>query len=104
MMGMPVEPAQLFYEFRLDDDVPPDHLLRRIDRFLDLESVRSKLTPIYSTIGRPSIDPELMMRMLLVGYCMGIRFTVSVTYYLVASLIRIATSRLEAAGCRGHGV
>ena len=73
MMGMQVEPAQLFYEFRLDDHVPGDHLLRRIDRFLDLESVRSELKPFYSTIGRPSIDPELMMRMLIVGYCMGIR-------------------------------
>lgn len=73
MMGMQVEPAQLFYEFRLDDHVPSDHLLRRIDRFLDLESVRSELKPFYSSIGRPSIDPELMMRMLIVGYCMGIR-------------------------------
>ena len=73
MMGMQIEPAQLFYEFRLDDHVPTDHLLRRIDQFLDLESVRSELKPFYSTIGRPSIDPELMMRMLIVGYCMGIR-------------------------------
>ena len=70
---MQVEPAQLFYEFRLDDHVPADHLLRRIDRFLDLASVRSELRPFYSAIGRPSIDPELMMRMLLVGYSMGIR-------------------------------
>ena len=73
MMGMQVEAAQLFYEFRLDDHVPDDHLLRRIDRFLDLESVRSELKPFYSGIGRPSIDPALMMRMLIVGYCMGIR-------------------------------
>jgi len=73
MMGMQVEPAQLFYEFRLDDHVPADHLLRRIDRFLDLDSVRTELKPFYSTIGRPSIDPALMMRMLIVGYCMGIR-------------------------------
>lgn len=75
MMGMQVEAAQLFYEFRLDDHVPFDHLLRRIDidRFLDLESVRCELRPFYSTIGRPSIDPELIMRMLIAGYCMGIR-------------------------------
>ena len=73
MMGMQVEPAQLFYEFRLDDHVPTDHLLRRIDQFLELEGVRSGLKPFYSTIGRPSIDPTLMMRMLIVGYCMGIR-------------------------------
>ncbi|TIT05361.1 MAG: transposase [Mesorhizobium sp.] len=62
-----------FYDFCLDDHVPDDHLLRRIEQFLDLESVRSELKPFYSTIGRPSIAPELMMRMLLVGYCMGIR-------------------------------
>ncbi|TKB76791.1 MAG: transposase [Mesorhizobium sp.] len=73
MMGSQVAPAQLFYDFCLDDHVPDDHLLRRIDQFLDLESVRSELKPFYSTIGRPSIAPELMMRMLVVGYCMGIR-------------------------------
>jgi transposase len=73
MMGMQVAPAQLFYDFCLDDHVPGDHLLRRIDRFLDLESVRSALKPFYSSIGRPSVDPELMMRMLIVGYCMGLR-------------------------------
>jgi transposase len=73
MMGTQAAPAQLFYDFCLDDHVPSDHLLRRIDRFVDLERVRSELKPFYSTIGRPSIDPELMMRMLIVGYCMGIR-------------------------------
>ena len=73
MMGMQVAPAQLFYDFCLDDPVPADHLLRRIDRFLDLESVRTALKPFYSSIGRPSVDPELMMRMLIVGYCYGIR-------------------------------
>jgi transposase len=73
MMGMQTAPAQLFYDFCLDDHVPGDHLLRRIDRFLDLEKVRTELKPFYSSIGRPSIDPELMMRMLIVGYCMGIR-------------------------------
>ncbi len=72
-MGMQTAPAQLFYDFCLDDHVPGDHLLRRIDRFLDLEKVRAELKPFYSNIGRPSIDPELMMRMLIVGYCMGIR-------------------------------
>ena len=73
MMGIQVAPAQLFYDFCLDDHVPADHLLRRIDRFLDLESVRTALRPFYSSIGRPSVDPELMMRMLIVGYCYGIR-------------------------------
>jgi transposase len=73
MMGVQIAPAQLFYDFCLDDHVPLDHLLRRIDVFLDLDSVRLELKPFYSSIGRPSIDPELMMRMLIVGYCMGIR-------------------------------
>jgi transposase len=73
MMGFQTAPAQFFYDFCLDDHVPADHLLRRIDRFLDLESVRTALKPFYSSIGRPSVDPELMMRMLIVGYCMGLR-------------------------------
>jgi transposase len=73
MMGMQVAAPQLFYDFCLDDYVPGDHLLRRIDRFVDLASVRAELRPFYSTIGRPSIDPDLMLRMLIVGYCMGIR-------------------------------
>lgn len=74
MMG-PRQEAQaaLFYEFDLDGHVPSDHILRQIDRFVDLSDIRSLLTPYYSSIGRPSIDPELMIRMLLVGYCMGIR-------------------------------
>ncbi len=63
----------LFYSFSLDDHVPSDHLLRSIDRFVDLTEVRADLAPFYSAIGRPSIDPELMIRMLLVGYCFGIR-------------------------------
>jgi len=56
-----------------NDHVPGDHLLRRIDRFVDLDVVRSELKPFYSTMGRPSIDPDLMIRMLIIGYCMGIR-------------------------------
>lgn len=65
--------ASLFYEFNLDSHVPRDHLLRSINRFVDLTDVRRHLEPFYSAIGRPSIDPELMIRMLLVGYIMGIR-------------------------------
>jgi transposase len=64
---------QLFYSFNLDDHVPADHLLRGIDRFLDLAELRRHLVPFYSHTGRPSIDPELMIRMLIVGYCFGIR-------------------------------
>src|SRR5712691_2124573 len=63
----------LFYEFSLERHVPADHLLRSIDRFVDLSGIRAHLRPFYSEIGRPSIDPELMIRMLLVGYCFGIR-------------------------------
>ena len=65
--------ARLFYEFCLEDRVSADHLLRKIDRFLDLSTLRQELTPFYSAIGRSSIDPELMIRMLVVGYCFGIR-------------------------------
>ena len=64
---------RLFYSFNLNDHVPSDHLLRGIDRFLDLGDLRKHLAPFYSHIGRPSIDPELMIRMLIVGYCFGIR-------------------------------
>ena len=65
--------ASLFYEFCLEDRVPADHLLRKIDRFLDLKALRRDLAPFYSPIGRPSIDPELMIGMLIVGYCVAIR-------------------------------
>src|SRR5512143_2259497 len=74
MMGhRQVEQAALFYEFSLEKHVPPDHLLRSIDRFVELEEVRRELAGFYSHLGRPSIDPELMIRMLIIGYCFGIR-------------------------------
>lgn len=61
MMGhRQVEQAVLFYEFSLERHIPADHLLRSIDRFVDLEQVRQDLAPFYGSIGRPSIDPELM--------------------------------------------
>ena len=63
----------LFYSFKLDDHVPANHLLRGIDRCLDLGELRRHLIPFYSHTGRPSIDPELMVRMLIVGYSFGIR-------------------------------
>ena len=68
MMG-PRQVAQgaLFYEFSLEEHVPADHLLRSIDRFVDLGEVRRRLAPLYSSTGRPSVDPELMIRMLLIG-------------------------------------
>src|SRR5205807_8034518 len=66
---------QLFYEFSLDEMVPTDHLLRRINVFATavLADLHEQLKAFYSDIGRPSVDPELMIRMLLVGYCYGIR-------------------------------
>lgn len=74
MMGeRQVMQGALFYEFSLETHVPADHLLRSIDRFLDLGDLRVHLAPFYSSTGRPSIDPELLLRMLIVGYCFGIR-------------------------------
>ena len=74
MMGeRAVRQEALFYGFNLHDHVPADHLLRSIDRFVELADIRRELAPYYSAIGRPSIDPELMIRMLLIGYCCGIR-------------------------------
>jgi transposase len=66
---------QLFYLFNLEDRIPTDHLLRRINPIVTevLADLREKLASFYSDIGRPSVDPELMLRMLMVGYCYGIR-------------------------------
>jgi transposase len=64
---------ELFYGFSLERHVPADHLLRSIDRFVDLGDIRAQLRPYYSDTGRPSVDPELMIRMLIIGYCLGIR-------------------------------
>jgi transposase len=74
MMGQ-LEPGQerLFYNFRLEDQVPPNHLVRKLDALLDFGPIRKRLEPFYSEIGRPSVDPELMIRMLLIGYCYSIR-------------------------------
>jgi transposase len=74
MMGdRQVMQGALFYEFSLERHVPAGHVLRAIDRFVDLDGVRSHLAPFYSSTGRPSVDPELLIRMLIVGYCFGIR-------------------------------
>jgi transposase len=74
MMGeRQVDQSVLFYEFSLEKHVPVDHMLRSIDRFVDLGPVRTRLASFYSTTGRPSIDPELLIRMLIIGYCYGIR-------------------------------
>jgi transposase len=72
MMGNHSPSESLFHYFRLEDQVPEDHLLRLIDRHVNLDFVRAKLKDCYSDTGRPSIDPELLLRMLLVGYLYGV--------------------------------
>src|ERR1035438_9935545 len=72
MMGQQPRTDSLFYYFRLEDQIPEDHLLRLIDRHVDLSFVRERLRSLYSSTGRPSIDPEVLLRLLLVGYLYGI--------------------------------
>ncbi|MDH3430906.1 MAG: transposase [Gammaproteobacteria bacterium] len=87
MMGSNDKPQdELFYAFNLDEIVPQDHLLRDIDRVLDLSNLREHLAPFYSHTGRPSIDPELMIRMLLIGYCCGIRSERQLCYEVTMNL------------------
>lgn len=71
-MGRQSAQEELFYEFRLEDHVPADHLLRRLDAVLNFNRVRSVLAGSYSQTGRPLIDPELMLHTLLIGYAYGI--------------------------------
>src|SRR5690348_247924 len=76
MMGRQrVDQSQLFYLFNLEARIPAQHLLRRINSVVAriMADVREKLGPLYGEVGRPSIDPELMLRMLIVGYCYGLR-------------------------------
>jgi transposase len=72
MMGNHSRSESLFYYFRLEDQVPENHLLRLIDRHIRFDFIRAKLKDSYSDAGRPSIDPELLLRMLLVGYLYGV--------------------------------
>jgi transposase len=72
MMGQQTRTDSLFYYFRLEDQIPEHHLLRLIDRYVDLSFVRERLKSLYSSTGRPSIDPEVLLRLLLVGYLYGI--------------------------------
>lgn len=99
----------------MEHHVPQDHLLRTIDAVLDLGGLREPLAPFYSTTARPSVDPELMMRMLIVGYCYGIRserrlceeVPLNLTYRWFCRLgrrdssSRKATSRLQ---CRSFSI
>ena len=72
MMGQQARNESLFYYFRLEDQIPKDHLLRVIDEQIDLSFVRERVKDLYSATGRPSIDPEVLLRLLLVGYLYGI--------------------------------
>lgn len=72
MMGQQPRTESLFYYFRLQDQIPEDHLLRLIDSHIDFSFVREQLKDFYSPMGRPSIDPEVLLRLLLVGYLYGI--------------------------------
>ncbi len=73
MLGTQKVHARLFYEFDLEMPIPADHLLRGVGRFLDLDGLHEEMRSFYSHTGRPSIGPELMIRMLVVGYVMGLR-------------------------------
>ena len=68
MMGQHDRSESLFYYFRIEDQVPENHLLRFIDRYVSFDFVREKLRASYSETGRPSIDPEVLLRILLLGY------------------------------------
>src|SRR2546423_2404831 len=72
MMGQHDRSESLFYYFRIEDQVPQNHLLRFIDRYVSFDFVREKLRASYSETGRPSIDPEVLLRILLLGYLYGI--------------------------------
>jgi transposase len=72
MMGQHSRSEALFYYFRLEDQVPETHLLRLIEKHINFAFVREKLKDSYSETGRPSVDPELLLRILLIGYLYGI--------------------------------
>jgi transposase len=72
MMGQQTRNESLFYYLRLEEQIPQDHLLRLIDQHIDLSFVRERVKSLYSATGRPSIDPEVLLRLLLVGYLYGI--------------------------------
>src|SRR5215831_4445462 len=72
MMGQQTRSESLFYYFRLEDQIPKDHLLRAIDEKVDLSFVRERVKDLYRSTGRPSLDPEVLLRLLLLGYLYGI--------------------------------
>ena len=99
MMGQHDRSEALFYYFRLEDQVPENHLLRLIDKHISFEFVRQQLKDSYSGTGRPSIDPELLLRILLIGYLYGItserKLVVGVEKVTSVSRMRFSRSMLE---------
>jgi transposase len=71
VIGEKKKEEKLFYYLRSEDLIPGDHILRLIDRYVDFSFIRQKVEHLYSHTGRPSVDPDVMMRMLLVGICLG---------------------------------
>ncbi|HLA49557.1 MAG TPA: transposase, partial [Thermodesulfovibrionia bacterium] len=72
MLGEKQRTEPMFYHVRMADIIPENHLLRLVDRYVDLTFIRGKVKHLYSHTGRPSIDPEILLRMLLIGYLYGI--------------------------------
>jgi transposase len=99
MMGQQPRTDSLLYYFRLEDQIPDDHLLKRLDRFIDFGFVRERLRDTYSAIGRPSIDLEVLLRLLLVGYPYGITARTAALFAFQAMTVvtRGKTQRLAAA-------
>src|SRR5262245_4754884 len=88
--------GQFRYAFDLDKVVPPDHLLQQIDSVIDLSWVHKKLAPYYSDTGRPSIDPVLMIRMLIVGYVFALRSERRICAEVAAPRLRIRAGERRA--------
>ena len=72
MMGKKTKQAPLFYYINIEDMIPENHILRLINKYIDFSFIRKKTRHLYSSTGRPSIDPEVLIKMLLVGYLYGI--------------------------------
>src|ERR1017187_1931577 len=98
MMGQHTRSEPLFYYFRLEDEVPETHLLRLIEKHISFAFVRVKLKDSYSDAGRPSIDPELLLRLLLIGYLYGVTSESLVSSVITSRLALIRRRRL----CSDH--
>ena len=95
-MGRQATKPELFVSISLDEYVPEDHLLRAVDRYLDLREFRGNLAVSYSHTGRPSIDSELIARMLIIGYCYGTRSERRLCEEVSMNLVRVPGLPVEA--------